>query len=193
MKIKIKWICLICFLIFLVLTLFVVNQLFFENTEEVNANNNSTRAGICSNCHTMKPMVDTFYNSVHGGNNKHGFSVASCSDCHLPHDSLANHLFQKGVLGTKDTLAEIGFAKKGEFVENYNDMKEFVYDSGCLKCHSNLKDTNSKLSDSAKFAHNYYFKNKKTQNLSCVSCHNDYTNQNFAHPGLLDKLESNDK
>jgi len=143
---------------------------------------------FCGSCHTMKPMVKNFNISVHGSNNKHGYSAAHCTDCHLPHDSLAGYLVAKGITGTKDALAEIGILGKPDFEKEYTNMSNYVYDSGCLKCHSGIKnpDTAYKMSKESVYAHKLYWKNRKE--LSCVSCHNDSTNQNFAHPELLERL-----
>ncbi len=146
---------------------------------------------FCASCHTMKPMVKSFNISVHGSNNKHGYSVAHCTDCHLPHDSLAGYLVAKGITGAKDGLAEIGLLGKPDFEKKYAEMGRYVYDNGCLKCHTGIKnpDTAHKMSQASKFAHKLYWKEKKEhKNISCVSCHNDSTNQNFAHPELLEHL-----
>ena len=95
---------------------------------------------FCISCHTMEPMGDTFKISVHGGNNPHGFKVHHCTDCHLPHESLAGYLVAKGISGTKDALAEFGIIKKVDFEENIHEMEHYTYDSGCLHCHAKVED-----------------------------------------------------
>ncbi len=146
---------------------------------------------FCGSCHTMKPMVKSFNISVHGSNNKHGYSVAHCTDCHLPHDSLAGYLIAKGITGIKDGLIEIGMFKNPDFEKKYAEMSSYVYDSGCLKCHTGIKNPSAayKMSEASKYAHKLYWKEKKEhKNISCVSCHNDSTNPNFAHPELLERI-----
>jgi len=156
------------------------------------------RDSFCVSCHTMKPMVDGFETSVHGGNNPHGFKAAHCTDCHLPHDSLAGYLVAKGISGTRDALAEFGIIHKVDFKENYHEMKHYVYDSGCLHCHEKVKEPEHAfgMSESSRFAHTQYWKDKKAgKDVSCVSCHNDTTMSGFAHTELLPTLEhqSDDK
>jgi len=81
---------------------------------------------FCASCHSMKPMVESFHESVHGGNNKSGFSVHHCTDCHLPKESLIGYLIAKGISGTKDALAEFGIINKVE--------KEFLeYETLCIR------------------------------------------------------------
>ena len=146
---------------------------------------------FCGKCHTMKPMVESFHKSVHGGNNPHGFAVHHCTDCHLPHNSLIGYLIAKGISGTKDALAEFGLIHKVDFKENFWEMKNYTYDNGCLKCHHMVKEPEKAfgMSEESRYAHEQYWKDKKAgKDISCVSCHNDYNMVNFAHPNLLDKL-----
>ncbi len=49
---------------------------------------------FCASCHTMKPMAETFSQSIHGGNNQHGF-VADCIDCHPPKSNIVEELWVK--------------------------------------------------------------------------------------------------
>jgi nitrate/TMAO reductase-like tetraheme cytochrome c subunit len=149
---------------------------------------------FCESCHTMKPMVESFHYSVHGGNNPQGFEVHHCTDCHLPHNSLMGYLIAKGISGTKDALAEFGIIKKVDFKENFWEMKHYVYDSACLKCHEGMKDPQKAvgLSEDIKKIHEQYYWNAKAQgkDVSCVTCHNDYTMTHFAHPNLLETLSN---
>ncbi len=153
----------------------------------------TSKPEFCASCHTMKPMADSFKISVHGANNKHGFSAEHCTDCHLPQKSLSGYLIAKGLSGTKDTLSEIGIGGRVDFVKNYWKMEDYVYDSGCLKCHQSVKsyDTAYGMNESSRIAHKQYWGDKnKGLKVSCVSCHNDYVQPGFAHPELLEKLES---
>ena len=152
---------------------------------------------FCASCHTMKPMVESFHYSVHGGNNPQGFAAHHCTDCHLPHNSLIGYLVAKGISGTRDALAQVGLIKRVDFKENYHEMKNYVYDSGCLHCHEGIKDPEKAvgLSENIKQIHQkYYWDAKKSgKDISCVSCHNDTTMTNFAHPNLLESLSSEEK
>ncbi len=148
---------------------------------------------FCVSCHTMEPMVKGFEISVHGGNNKFGFKAHHCTDCHLPHKSLAGYLVAKGISGTTDALAEVGLIHKVDFRKNYDKMADYTYDSGCLHCHAKIEDPSTALgmSEASRYAHEQYWADKKAgKDVSCVNCHNDKTTPGFAHPGLLETLPS---
>jgi cytochrome c-type protein NapC len=151
------------------------------------------RDTFCVSCHTMEPMVGAFERSVHGGNNPHGFKSHHCTDCHLPHESLAGYLVAKGISGTRDALAEFGIIEKVDFEENYHEMTHYTYDSGCLHCHEKVKEPEKAfgMSEASRFAHEQYWKDKKAgKDVSCLNCHNDSVMPNFAHPGLLEELKA---
>ena len=147
---------------------------------------------FCMSCHEMKPMGESFKFSVHGGNNPQGFAVHHCTDCHLPHNSLAGYLVAKGISGTRDFLAHIGLMKMVDFKENFHEMNHYVYDSACLHCHEGIKEpaTAVGLSENIKEIHEtYYWEAKKEgKDVSCVTCHNDHSMVDFAHPNLLETL-----
>jgi nitrate/TMAO reductase-like tetraheme cytochrome c subunit len=153
----------------------------------------TSKPEFCASCHTMKPMVESFKISVHGANNKHGYSAEHCTDCHLPHNSLSGYLAAKAATGLKDTLGEMGLTGKVDFERNYWEMKKYVYDSACLKCHQAISDPNTAygMSKESVVAHNMYWNDKKQgRKISCTSCHNDYITPGFAHPELLERLGS---
>ena len=147
---------------------------------------------FCMSCHEMKPMGESFKISVHGGNNPQGFAAHHCTDCHLPHNSLAGYLIAKGISGTRDFLAHIGLTKMVDFKENFYEMKDYVYDSACLHCHEGIKDPEKAvgLSENIKEIHEkFYWQPKKAgKDVSCVTCHNDHVMVNFANPNLLETL-----
>jgi len=154
---------------------------------------------FCASCHTMKPMVDSFKFSVHGGNNPYGFAAHHCTDCHLPHNSLIGYLVAKGISGTRDALAEFGIIKKVDFKENFYEMDDYVYDSACLHCHKGIEELKDKnvgevvgLSQNIQKIHKEFYWDKKEngEKVSCVKCHNDNVMSNFAHPNLLESLDS---
>jgi len=114
---------------------------------------------FCGSCHSMKPMVESFHESVHGGNNKHGLSVPYCTDCHLPKDSLIGFLIAKGISGAKDALAEVGVINKVDFKKHFWKMNHYVYDNNCLICHKMVKEPSKAfgMSKESKFAHSKSF------------------------------------
>ena len=138
---------------------------------------------FCGSCHSMEPMVKAFKNDIHGGNNRVGFR-ATCTDCHLPHDGVANYMFQKSLTGMHDVWVEtFGDTENINWEEKRKHRKHFVYDSGCLRCHKNLKDATAS-NHKAFIAHKAYFMKKNELDLNCVSCH-----ENVGHKNLSEYLK----
>lgn len=132
---------------------------------------------FCSKCHEwMSVAVKSYNTSIHGGNNKMGLK-AKCADCHLPHDSMVSYIFQKAYNGIKEgTHMLFNDAKDKDWLANRENRQNYVYDSGCLKCHSNILNIVSKNA-LANDMHNQY--KDKSKNLACVSCH-----KNVGHEDL---------
>ncbi|QKF82676.1 cytochrome c3 family protein [Halarcobacter ebronensis] len=130
----------------------------------------------CSSCHTMQPVTNSYKMDVHGGAGKHGIEV-KCVYCHLPQDSMANYLTTKVKTGLHDLYAEyFKDTSKIDWQAMREHRESFTYDSACLNCHTNLKDsTESNLK--ALIAHRKYF--SKTTDKTCVGCH-----QNVGHKDL---------
>lgn len=127
-------------------------------------------AEFCTICHTMKPMADSYREDVHGGKNSLGVT-ATCVDCHLPHDSLASYLFEKAKTGLHDVRVQ-NFTDTSniDWETKRKRAKDFVYDSGCMSCHTNLRDAT--MSNPKGFiAHKEYF--EKRTDKKCVECHNN--------------------
>ncbi len=133
-------------------------------------------AEFCGSCHSMKSMTVSWRKSVHGGNNKLG-CVAKCADCHLPHSNVLEYLTVKSINGTNDLFVEMfGEPEKIDWQERRKNREHFVYDSGCMKCHKNLK--NATMSNPKAFiAHKNYFLG--TSNKKCVSCHKNSGHKNL--------------
>lgn len=127
-------------------------------------------AGFCGSCHTMTPFVASYQMYVHGGNNPFGVK-AECTDCHLPHNNLLHYLFAKARTGINDIWVEsFSDTSKIDWSRKLKNPRSFVYDSGCLKCHSNLQDKT--LSNPRAFLpHRAYF--AKTTKKTCVECHSN--------------------
>jgi len=123
---------------------------------------------FCGSCHSMKPMQASFLNDKHGGASTKGVQ-ALCSDCHLPQDNYISYLYVKAKSGAWDVWKE--FILGAEDVDWHAKRKranEFVYDSGCLKCHNNLQ-AGSESSNKQFVAHKPYFLG--TTEKSCIDCH----------------------
>ena len=91
---------------------------------------------FCGSCHEMKPMYDSWARGPHA-------FAASCSDCHLPHDSTISYLSFKAKSGIKDVYSHFFNGKIDNF--NYwfnkrNQRQQFVFVSNCIRCHTPLPD-----------------------------------------------------
>ncbi|KHT65323.1 cytochrome C [Photobacterium gaetbulicola] len=138
---------------------------------------------FCGSCHTMQPMLETFEQSIHGGNNSQGF-VAECVDCHLPKSNVVEQLYVKGTSGMRHLWGEYVKGMDAlDYQANHEKRTEFVFDSGCENCHRTLEhrasiaDEQSAVSDQV---HQMAFANRDTDtDYQCSSCHYD-----IAHPNL---------
>lgn len=127
----------------------------------------STEA-FCGSCHSMKPMQASFLRDPHGGRSTTGIQ-ALCTDCHLPHDSTVDYLWMKARNGALDVWKEFVLgAEDVDWHAKRARANEFVYDSGCLKCHNNLQ-AGSELDRAQFVAHQPYFLG--TIEDSCIDCH----------------------
>jgi cytochrome c-type protein NapC len=122
----------------------------------------------CTTCHSMVPMGKTYEQDVHGGANVNGIR-AECTECHLPHESRLRYLLAKSRTGTHDVWAEL---TKDTNAIDWQAMRErreeYVYDSGCVHCHSNLQRA-TEINTKAFVAHRPYFLGETDE--QCVSCH----------------------
>ena len=175
------------YLLLVILAVFGISSYF-----SILAIDKTSQPTFCAKCHTMKPMAKSFTISMHGGNNNLGFKAAHCTDCHLPHNTTFNFLLAKGISGTKDFLSELGLMGKANFKKSYFEYEKYVYDSGCLKCHGDMKNPEKAygMDPDIRQIHEYYWQKKRAGvKISCAYCHNDYTTPNFAHTGLLQALK----
>lgn len=162
LKEKFVWIIVICILMIGIVigVSTTVGSIIFINETSTNE--------FCSSCHSHKPIVASFKADIHGGINKFGV-VAKCVDCHLPNDNMTHYLTVKTLSGTNDIYIEFfGNPEAVDWLKKRDERETFVYDSGCLKCHTNLrKATENNLKASS--AHMFYFEGQ--YNLKCVTCH----------------------
>ncbi|NBC13019.1 MAG: 7-cyano-7-deazaguanine reductase [Gammaproteobacteria bacterium] len=147
-------------------------------------------AEFCTTCHTMEPLAIAHTRSKHGGDNPAGL-VAECTDCHLPHDNAANHLFAKATTGLRDLWAQTIYPiHKPDWIGKLEERADYVYDSGCLHCHSALERATTD-DPAASAAHSAYFANADAEGASgqgpssCVDCH-----KHVGHEDLRNALEA---
>lgn len=104
----------------------------------------------CANCHVMQGQYDSWTHSSHR-------SVATCNDCHLPHDFLGKWI----------TKADNGFFHSLAFTTDdfhepiqIKDRNRRVTQGACLHCHS-------------KYVNHMLPAERGGDMLRCVQCHDD--------------------
>ncbi len=110
-----------------------------------------SEAETCLNCHVMQDQYDGWRHGSHA-------TVATCKDCHLPHDNIINQLYveaQDGLLhGYKFTT--------GDYPTNIviRDASLEVVNSSCLYCH-------------AATATDMHFSKQADETITCTRCHSN--------------------
>lgn len=80
----------------------------------------------CVNCHVMTPVYNSWMHSSHR-------EWATCNDCHVPHNNVANKYYFKA----KDGLyhAAIFTLRKEPDVITMREASQEVVQNNCLRCH----------------------------------------------------------
>lgn len=146
----------------------------------------------CGTCHTMEPAVETFANSVHGGNNSQGF-VADCVSCHLPDSNVVDELWVKGTSGMRHLFGEYVLQMDSlDYDKLHPKRTEYVFDSGCVNCHRTLEERAENATEASPVSdqtHQLVFDRKDTDSgWKCSSCHYD-----IAHPDLKRNMRMKDE
>lgn len=158
--------------------------LLFNKTIHYTSTNES-----CAACHVHPHAETTWKLSVHH-NTESGVSV-NCVDCHLPpQEKTGRFLTRKAYHGFHDLYVyltkdadEIDWTEK----RSMEAAKRFVYQDGCLKCHTNLFP--STLNELGCQAHIKY--TRDPENTSCLQCHLD-VGHDRGKKGLIMSLEKDD-
>jgi cytochrome c nitrite reductase small subunit len=87
----------------------------------------SDEPAVCVNCHIMREQFDGWQHASH-------HAVATCNDCHLPHESLVGKLWVKASNGWHHSKA---FTLQ-DFVEpiRIKPGNAGVLEANCLRCHA---------------------------------------------------------
>ncbi len=103
----------------------------------------------CANCHIMQSHFDSWQKSSH-------HSVATCNDCHLPHDSFLAKWLTKSDNGLFHSLA----FTTGQFQEpiQIKPRNRRVTQQACLYCHQEL-------------VHSMLPATEDQGMLDCIHCH----------------------
>ncbi len=89
----------------------------------------SNDPSVCVNCHIMREQYDGWRHGSH-------HAVATCNDCHLPHDNVVNKFFVKASNGYHHSKA---FTMQ-DFAEpiRIKPGNAEVLENNCLRCHGEL-------------------------------------------------------
>lgn len=83
----------------------------------------------CMNCHVMTPQYATWQRSSHA-------RVATCNDCHVPHDNFIRTYLFKAQDGLRHATI-FTFRLEPEVI-HIKDAGIGVVQENCIRCHSNL-------------------------------------------------------
>lgn len=111
----------------------------------------------CVNCHIMAPQYATWNHSSHR-------EVASCNDCHVPHDNIFNHYYFKAKDGMRH--ATIFTLRKEPQVIFILEEGEKVVQQNCIRCHETL------IKDDKIASYNTQFNHQRTDR-NCLDCHRE--------------------
>jgi len=111
----------------------------------------------CVNCHIMAPQFATWNHSSHR-------EVATCNDCHVPHNNVLNKYYFKAKDGLRHaSMFTLRMEPQVIFIKE--EGKEVVQNN-CIRCHTDLLDHFKKdIKSEAYIAH------KKDR--QCWECHRE--------------------
>ncbi|BDD11430.1 cytochrome c nitrite reductase small subunit (plasmid) [Fulvitalea axinellae] len=85
----------------------------------------------CVNCHIMTPQYSTWKHSSHREN-------ATCNDCHVPHDNVANKYYFKAKDGLRH--ATMFTLRMEPQVIRIHEAGQEVVQNNCKRCHERLNE-----------------------------------------------------
>jgi len=97
----------------------------------------------CMNCHIMAPQYATWQRGSHG-------RVATCNDCHVPHDTLARKYFFKAQDGTRHSFM-FTFHMEPQVIRVHQAGVEVIQEN-CVRCHENQLSGTSLAATTGKMA-----------------------------------------
>jgi len=111
----------------------------------------------CVNCHVMAPQYATWGHSSHR-------EVATCNDCHVPHNNVFNKYFFKAKDGLRHA-SMFALRMEPEVIFILEEGKEVVHNN-CIRCHSQQLTDPKLAAKVPNHAHN-------TQDRVCWECHRE--------------------
>ncbi|MBG0782926.1 MAG: cytochrome c nitrite reductase small subunit [Bacteroidales bacterium] len=111
----------------------------------------------CVNCHIMAPQYATWQHSSHR-------EVATCNDCHVPHDNIFRTYYFKAMDGARHaTMFTLRLEPQNIFIK---EAGIGVVQENCIRCHSELISDEKLMVQTAVFHH-------KFEDRLCWECHRE--------------------
>lgn len=117
----------------------------------------SDEPGVCMNCHIMAPQYATWQRGSHG-------RVATCNDCHVPHDNFVHTYMFKAMDGMRHST--IFTLRREPQVIQIKEAGMAVVQQNCIRCHSHLVSDVSAIQVTLDSAH-------KGNGKLCWECHRE--------------------
>ena len=111
----------------------------------------------CVNCHIMAPQYATWQHSSHR-------EVATCNDCHVPHDNIFRTYYFKAMDGARHaTMFTLRLEPQNIFIK---EAGIGVVQENCIRCHSQLITDSRLLVQTSSF-------HEKYEDRLCWECHRE--------------------
>ncbi|MGD0613065.1 MAG: cytochrome c nitrite reductase small subunit [Anaerolineales bacterium] len=86
----------------------------------------------CNNCHVMDAAYENWYHAAHS-------RFATCSDCHLPHQTIVSYYLYKGYSGVRDVVS---FTTKTYPVAiRATAQTDAIIQANCIRCHTSTVES----------------------------------------------------
>lgn len=89
----------------------------------------SDNPDACINCHVMIPEYASWMHSSH-------FRVATCNDCHIPHDTMFSKWWYKAKSGYRHSFV-FTLRREPQVIQAKKDSRKVIQEN-CLRCHANV-------------------------------------------------------
>lgn len=117
----------------------------------------SNNPETCINCHVMYPQYASWKHSSHR-------EVATCSDCHVPHDNVFRTYYFKASDGARH--ATIFTARAEPQVIQIKEAGKGAVQENCIRCHQKLIENTGLVEVTAQMV-------KHGEGKFCWSCHRE--------------------
>lgn len=108
---------------------FVIGMALFTFVRAEGSSYLSDDPAACANCHVMREQYEAWHHSSHA-------RVATCNDCHSPHENVVSKFVAKGFNGFNHSFA-FTFNTYEEVI-TITEYNEDIVNNSCLYCHQDF-------------------------------------------------------